>query len=107
MKTLSEVKQDVLDVINSTHWLQTRLEALKARGYTVTFNWVKGGEIGVVWHIKRKNIYRMQVSETERYGDYDKAYCIDIPVQDSNLQESGDFKVRRLPSRKKNPKVIP
>jgi hypothetical protein len=100
MKTLSEIKREVIDVINSTHWLQTRIEALKARGYTVTFNWVKGGEIGVVWHIKRKNIYRMQVSEIELHGGYDKAYCIEIPVQDSSLQESEDIKVRRMPSKK-------
>jgi hypothetical protein len=101
MKTLSEVKREVIDVINSTHWLQTRIEALKVRGYAVTFNWVTNGEIGVVWHIKRKNIYRMQVSESEKHGDYDKAYCIEIPVVNASLQESDNFKVRRMPAKER------
>jgi len=104
IKTLSEIKQDVFEVINSTHWLQTRLEELKARGYAVTFNWVTSGEIGVVWHIKRKNIYRMQVSEIELHGGYDKAYCIEIPVQDASLQESDNFKVRRMPAKERKEK---
>jgi hypothetical protein len=99
MKTLSEVKQDVLNVINSTHWLQTRLAALKEQGYTVTFNWVTNGKIGDVWHIMRKNIYRLQVSESEKHGDYEKAYCVEIQTQDVCVQESETSMVRRMPTK--------
>jgi hypothetical protein len=80
MKTLQEVKKNVQEIINNTDCTATKLEALQALGYTVTYKWIKGGGIGVSWYIRRKNCYRIQVSASELHGKYFKAYCIEVPA---------------------------
>ena len=78
MKTLEEVQQEIREVINETSCIETRLQKLREKGYTVNYSWVKGGTIGRTWYLKRKNIYRIQVGASEANGEYFKAYCVEI-----------------------------
>ena len=78
MKTLEEVQQEIREVINKTLEIETRLQKLREKGYTVNYSWVKGGTIGRTWYLKRKNIYRIQVGASEAKGEFFKAY---LPTQ--------------------------
>jgi hypothetical protein len=78
MKTLEEVQQEIREVINKTPEIETRLQKLREKGYTVNYSWVKGGTIGRTWYLKRKNIYRIQVGASEANGEFFKAYCVEI-----------------------------
>ena len=87
MKTLEEVQQEIREVINNNHGVETRLQKLREKGYTVNYSWVKGGTIGRTWYLKRKNIYRIQVGASEANGEYFKAYCVEISYKNiSNMK---------------------
>lgn len=87
MKTLEEVQQEIREVINNNHGVETRLQKLREKGYTINYSWVKGGTIGRTWYIKRKNIYRIQVGASEANGEYFKAYCVEISYKNiSNMK---------------------
>jgi len=79
-RTLDEVLEEIREITDNTHWVQTRLSRLKASGYRVEKCWVKNGSIGTIWYMKRKRVYRIQVADSEEHGDFHKAYCAIIPI---------------------------
>lgn len=85
MKTLEEAKKDIVEIINNYHLVEDQLQKLQDAGYTVDYNWVKGG-IGHIFYLQRKKIYRIQISESELHGKYNMAWCVVIPakVPDTN-----------------------
>lgn len=80
MRTAEQVRKEVLEILNTKQWLQTVLQALQSKGYTIRYTWIKTSAIGTVTYIKRSNIYRVQVSEPELVGKYFKAYIAEIPT---------------------------
>jgi nitrogen regulatory protein PII len=81
MKTINDIQGEIQLIINTHINLEDRLNALRASGYTgITFSWVKGGGIGKVFYLKRKRIYRIQVSASEIRGKFPIAYCVVIPA---------------------------
>ena len=87
-RTLEEVLVEIQEIINNTHWVETRLAKLKARGYQIEDCWVKNGSIGTIWYMKRKQVYRIQVTTSDSNGDHDKAFCVVIPFNELIVQIS-------------------
>ena len=105
LRTLEEVLVEIQEIINNTHWVETRLAKLKARGYQIEDCWVKNGSIGTIWYMKRKKVYRFQVTTSELRGDYHKAFCVVIPfnelsVQISELTKFSNIQKSRMPEKK-------
>jgi hypothetical protein len=96
-RTLEEAMVEIQEIINNTHWVETRLQQLKAKGYQIEESWVKNGSIGTVWYMKRKQVYRIQVTTSELHGDYHKAFCVVIPFNDLSVQISEQKKMRNIP----------
>ncbi|MBK8884044.1 MAG: hypothetical protein IPN67_17215 [Bacteroidales bacterium] len=96
MKTLSEILIAVQKIIDTNQVIDTRLQQLKSSGYQIEFNWVKNGNIGDVFYMKKKQVYRIQISASERCGDYDKAYCIVIPVSNVSGSSNETIKIRNI-----------
>jgi hypothetical protein len=94
MKTLEEVLSDIHEVINNTHWVETRLQQLKAKGYQIEECWVKNGDTGDILYMRRKKVYRIQVTTSELHGKYEKAYCVVIPFSDLSVQISEQSTMR-------------
>ena len=83
MKTIDEIQGEVQQIIKDHIHLEGRLAALRSKGYTgITFTWVKCGGIGSAFYLKRKRIYRIQVSASEFRGKYPIAYCVEVPVME-------------------------
>lgn len=81
MKTINEIQSEVQKIIYKHIHLEDRLAALKAIGYTViTYSWVKCGELGKLFYLNRKHIYRIQISESEIRGKYQIAWTLEIPA---------------------------
>lgn len=85
MRTLQEVFKEVQEVIETNPLVESRLQQLKARGYKIELNWVKNGDVGSVFLMKNKQVRRVQVSPSEKFGRYHKAYCIVIPFSEVAL----------------------
>ena len=98
-KPLEEVMVEIQEIINNTLWVETRLTKLKARGYQIENCWVKNGSIGTIWYMKRKRVYRIQLAVSESHGDYQKAYCVEIPNNEISMQISETTTVRNLPKK--------
>ncbi len=97
-RTIDEVLEEIRDIINNTHWVQTRLSQLEANGYQIEECWVKNGCIEDMRYLPRKNAIRIQVAESEPRGDYHKANCVIIPASDVLFQEGDASRVRNLPN---------
>ena len=93
-RTLTEVVDEIQEIINHTHWLETRLAKLEAIGFQIEHCWIKNGSLATIWYMKRKKVFRIQVSESELIGDYHKAYCAIISMNEISIQESDISKVR-------------
>lgn len=93
-RTLEEAMVEIQEIIDNTLWVETRLVQLKAKGYQIEECWVKNGSIGVIWYMKRKQVYRIQVTTSELHGDFHKAYCVVIPFKDLAVQPSELSKIR-------------
>lgn len=102
MRTLEEVLNEVMKIINLSNEVETKLQQLKASGYQIDFNWVKNGGIGTVYYMKRQGVYRIQIAASERCGKYDKAFCIIIPTTSISQQLTETIKIRNI-SATKNP----
>ncbi|MCB8999340.1 MAG: hypothetical protein H6540_04630 [Bacteroidales bacterium] len=100
-KTLDEVLEEIREVIENSHWVETRLAKLKASGFQIELCWVKNGSIATVWYMKRKKEFRIQVSDSELHGEFQKAFCVVIPEANINIKASDASRVRWL-SRKSN-----
>lgn len=95
-RTLDDVMIELQEIINKTHWIETRLARLKACGYKVEECWVKNGRVTSIFYMKRKQEFRIQVSEPELYGKYYKAHCVMIPITEIKLGRSDISRVRNL-----------
>lgn len=78
MTTLKEIQDDIKQIISSSKSMQDLQNALQTAGYPVTYTWIKGNGIGNPYYLKRKRIYRIQVSPAELCGRFYKAYCVEI-----------------------------
>jgi hypothetical protein len=96
MKTLSEILLDIQEILATSNLVEIRLQQFKASGFQIEFNWVKNGSIGDVYYMKRKQVYRIQISVSERCGNYDKAYCIVIPVSNVIVSSNEMIKIRNI-----------
>lgn len=96
-RTLDEAMVEIQEIINNTHWVETRLQELKANGYQIEECWVKNGSISTIWLMKRKQVYRIQVTPSELHGDYHKANCVVIPFSDLSIKISEQTKMRNIP----------
>ena len=104
MKTLQEVMVDIQTIMDMYDWVEAKLQALRAKGYQIEDCWVKNGDIGTIWYMKRKQVYRIQVTTSELHGDYHKAFCVVIPfnnlsAQTSELTKMRNFKIIKRPRR--------
>lgn len=104
MRTIEEVLKEVQEIIITTHMVETRLQLLKASGYQIEFNWVKNSGIGTVYYMKRQKVFRIQIAASERCGNYDKAFCIVLPISDILPQLTETIKIRNLPTHRKTKK---
>lgn len=75
-------------IINEHMIIDDRLQALKNAGYTLTFSWVKKSAIGELFYMKRKRIYRIQVSPHEFRGNYPIAWYIEVPTTKPNTKDN-------------------
>ena len=98
MKTLSEILREIQEILDTSNLVEIRLQQFKASGYQIEFNWVKNGNIGEVFYMKKKQVYRIQISASERCGNYDKAYCIVIPVSTVSQHSTETIKIRNMPT---------
>ncbi len=102
-RTIDEVMVEIQEIINKTHWVQTRLSQLEASGYPIEECWVKNGSIATIWYMKGKKVLRIQVTESESHGKYYKANCVIIPASDIIFQEGDTSRVRNFPIQEMNP----
>jgi hypothetical protein len=80
MKSFTETQAEVKAIIGDNPELPVRLKVLSEAGYkNITYAYTKAGGIGSIQHLKRKHIYRIQVSHTELKKTYPAAWVIDIP----------------------------
>ena len=97
VRTIDEVLTEIRDIIDTTHWEQTRLAKLEASGFEVQECWVKNGSIETMIFMKRKKVLRIQVTVSEQYGEFHKANFVIIPASDVEFQEGDSKRVRHLP----------
>lgn len=86
MTTINEIQADINAVIGKSKSTQDLLVDLEGAGYPVTYTWIKGNGIGNPFFLKRKRIYRIQVTSAELCGKFYKAWCVEI--QSSALQQT-------------------
>lgn len=96
-KTLDDVLAEIREIIKNTHWVQTRLAKLESRGFKIEECWVKNGSIETMWFMKRKEELRIQVTDSEPQGDFQKADCVIIPASEIQFQKGDSTRVRNLP----------
>ena len=51
MKTIEEAEKEIGEIINNCYSVEYKLQKLQATGYTVEYNWVKGGGIGHMFYL--------------------------------------------------------
>jgi len=96
-RTIDDVLKEIREIIDTTHWEQTRLTKLKATGFKVEECWVTNGRIETMIFMKQKKVLRIQVTESEQHGDFYKANFVIIAVSDIEFQEGDSNRVRHLP----------
>jgi hypothetical protein len=97
-RTVDEVLAEIREIIDNSHWVQTRLAKLETSGFEVEDCWVKNGNIETMWFMKQKKVLRIQVAESEPRGDHHRAKCVIIPAADIKFQEGDEARVRHLPN---------
>ena len=95
-RTLDEMLEEIREIIDDTHWVQTRLVKLESSGYKIEECWVKNGSIETMIFMKQKKVVRIQVTESEQHGDFHKANFVIIPASDIQFQEGDSNRVRKL-----------
>ena len=79
-KSLLEILTEVKTIINTYPEIHQRFKALQDAGYNnLHYTYVKNICIGGVQYLKRKHIYRLQVTQTELKKTYPAAWVVDIP----------------------------
>lgn len=100
VRTIDEVLDVIREIIDTTHWEQTRLAKLEANGFGVEKCWVKNGRIETMIFMKQKKVLRIQVTDSEKHGDFHKANFVIIAASDIQFQEGDSKRVRKLPDLK-------
>jgi len=95
-RTLDEVLEEIREIIDNTHWVQTRLAKLESCDYQIEECWVKNGSIGIIWFMKRKKVFRIQVTDSELHGNYHKANCVVIPEKEVDLRNYNIATIRNI-----------
>lgn len=98
MKTLSEILLEIQKILDTSKLAEIRLQQFKASDYQIEFNWVKNGNIGDVFYMKRLQVYRIQITASEQCGNYRKAFCIVIPVASVIVSSNEMLKIRNIPT---------
>ena len=106
MKTLSEILLEIQKILDTSKLVEIRLQQFKASGYQIEFNWVKNGSIGDVFYMKKKQVYRIQISTSELCGNYHKAFCIVIPVSNVIVSSNEMIKIRNISIARKTGIII-
>lgn len=96
MKTLKDVVDEIQKIYINTHWVETRLAKLEANGFHIEHCWVKNGSIATIWYMKSKKLFRIQVADSELYGNYHKAYCVVIPEKEVDLRNYDISTIRNM-----------
>ena len=80
MKTLKEITNKIIDICNEHPIMQERRIALRQAGYDkIRYVYVKRNTgLFATTHLKRKEIYRIQIGYTELQKGYPAALCIDV-----------------------------
>jgi hypothetical protein len=79
MKTYDDVMKDVYEAIKTSLGDEHLVSKLKAKGYHPEKKWANG-EVGDFEQLKG-NTYRIQITERDEWGEYPKAWVIDVEVQ--------------------------
>jgi hypothetical protein len=83
MKTIEEIQTEVHQIIRNNQLLPDRIQALKDAGYdNINLHWVKTGGLGLSTHLKKKKVWRIQISYQHLEKNYPAAYCLDINDSD-------------------------
>lgn len=94
-RTIEEVVAEIKKIIDIDLEQDTMLTRLRNKGFEVEHCWVKNGNIGDIYYMKRKNVYRIQVADSELHGKFDKAYC--VILEENDVQRPSDkTKVRNM-----------
>lgn len=101
-KTIEEVVAEIKKTIDIDLEQETKLTRLRNKGFEVEHCWVKNGSIGDIYFMKQKNVYRIQVSESELHGKFSKAYCVIIPANQILFQSGDASRVRNYPIQHKS-----
>jgi hypothetical protein len=85
--TIEEIQDDILHIIIDSKSIYDLQNALQTEGYPVTYTWIKGNGIGKPFYLKRKKLYRIQVSPAQLCGKYYKAWCVEVfaPAPKQNI----------------------
>jgi len=80
MKTINQVLAEIKESSIKHSIMQNRIEALKEAGYgTIHYVYVKGiTGLFAVTHLTKKQIYRIQIGNTELQKGYPAAWCVDV-----------------------------
>ncbi len=95
-RTIGEVMAEIREIIDNTHWVETRLAQLEASGYLIEHCWVKNGSTGTIWYMRLKKVFRIQITESELHGNYQKAYCLVIPEKEVDLRNYNISPIRNM-----------
>lgn len=83
MTKLVEIQTEVQQIIKDNPVLETRAQALMDAGYAdLKLCWIKNGQLGASKHLKKKGVFRIQISYQFLEKGYPAAWCIDIPDTD-------------------------
>jgi len=80
MKTLTQIKNEIKGICKLYPVMEERIFALNQAGYgNIHYLYVKGSTgLLAINHLKRKQIYRIQIGYTELQKGYPVAWCIDF-----------------------------
>ena len=88
-KNLLDIVTEIKEICNQPLGMQVKIVALKIAGYKdVSYKYVNHGRfpnyantIFQVKHLRKKKVFRIQISDTEIEKDYPAAWCVDIPEE--------------------------
>ncbi len=98
-KTIEEVLTEIKKTIDINLSQDTMLSRLRNKGFEVEHCWVKNGSIGDIYYMKRKKVYRIQVSDSELQGKYPKAYCVIITCDEVSEKIKDSTVIRNMKKR--------
>lgn len=98
-KTIEDVLAEIKKTIDINLIRDTMLSRLRNKGFEVEHCWVNNVSIGDIYYMKRKNVYRIQVSEAELHGKYPKAYCVIIRCDEVSEKIKDSTVIRNMKKR--------